>query len=179
MNDSALPYRELAQRLITRFTIHPDHITVASETVGNGTHIYIAVQGHPDDQGLLIGKDGNNARSIQSILSMAAQANRHTLSYRIAEPKDGERGTITEFKQCDHWTEKQMVEVRNILLSTLKEITHANVKVENHLDDKGDTFIVVVPDKTFPISVENALNTIFRAIGRKAGRKISVNIKRI
>jgi predicted RNA-binding protein YlqC (UPF0109 family) len=64
--DSLLLY--IVQRMVT----HPDDVAVTPVESEDGQHLTLRLSVHQDDMGLVIGKDGNIARSLRNLLKVAA-----------------------------------------------------------------------------------------------------------
>lgn len=67
--------QELLTYIVTAIVHHPDEVSVSQLESEDGQHITLRLSVHPEDMGLIIGKEGNIARSLRNIVK--AQAIKH------------------------------------------------------------------------------------------------------
>jgi predicted RNA-binding protein YlqC (UPF0109 family) len=80
----------LLEFVIKQIVIYPDEVAVATVESEDGEHVTLRLSVHPDDMGVVIGKDGNTARSIRNILKVAALKNQQRVYLDILESGDTE-----------------------------------------------------------------------------------------
>ena len=66
---------------------HPDDLKVSRSIVEMG--VLLEVHAHPEDMGTIIGRDGQNAKALRTILRVVGARHDARLNLRIAEPEGG------------------------------------------------------------------------------------------
>ena len=67
--------QELLTYIVTSIVHHPDEVAVTQVESEDGQHVTLRLSVHADDMGIIIGKEGNIARSLRNIVK--AQALKH------------------------------------------------------------------------------------------------------
>lgn len=63
---------ELLSYIVTSIVRHPEDVKVSQVENEDGTHITLRLAVHPDDMGLIIGRQGSIARALRNIVKAKA-----------------------------------------------------------------------------------------------------------
>lgn len=64
--------KELLTYIVTSIVTHPDEVEVTQVESEDGKHITLRLSVHPDDMGLIIGRQGNIAKALRNIVKARA-----------------------------------------------------------------------------------------------------------
>jgi predicted RNA-binding protein YlqC (UPF0109 family) len=150
---------------------HPQDLQV--EQIVDPNVVQLRIRGHRADQGLLIGSNGQNVKAMQTILAQIAARRDQKVRIRILEPHIGEVGPNAPFEPNPHWTAKEDELTAEYVSNLLGEITGFAQSVEVHSDSASDSTSIRWAGKSDSSELEDALHTLFRAIGKTQGRLLS------
>lgn len=77
--------QELLSFIVTAIVRHPEDVVVTQVESEDSQHITLRLTVHPEDMGLIIGKGGNIARSLRSIVKAKAIKNSQKVYIDIIE----------------------------------------------------------------------------------------------
>lgn len=83
--------KEFVQFIVENLVNHPDEVGITRSVDEMGVLISVSV--HADDMGIIIGKDGRNARALRTLARIVGAKNDARVNLRIEEPEDGERSS--------------------------------------------------------------------------------------
>jgi uncharacterized protein len=94
------PDKDYLSMLIKGLVDHPEDVEI-TRTLDN-LGVLLAVTVHPEDMGKVIGKDGNIAKAIRTLLKVVGMKQNARLNFKINEPVGGKRfGEFNETKSVD------------------------------------------------------------------------------
>jgi predicted RNA-binding protein YlqC (UPF0109 family) len=64
--------QELLTYIVQSIVQHPESVDISQVISEDGSHITLRLSVHPDDMGIIIGKEGNVARSLRNIVKVLA-----------------------------------------------------------------------------------------------------------
>jgi predicted RNA-binding protein YlqC (UPF0109 family) len=64
--------RELLHYVVTAIVHHPDDVVITEVVSEDGSHLTLRLSVNQEDMGLIIGRDGNIARSLRNIVKVLA-----------------------------------------------------------------------------------------------------------
>lgn len=78
---------------------NPDAVVTSRSVDEMGVLLMLTV--HPDDMGKIIGKDGNTAKSLRTLLRVVGMKHNARVNLKINEPVGGKRDASGEMKTVD------------------------------------------------------------------------------
>ena len=82
---------ELLTFIVQHIVQNPDDVRVTAVPSEDGQHLTLRLSVNPEDMGMVIGRDGNTARSLRNLLKVAAIKNHQRVYLDILESgKDSE-----------------------------------------------------------------------------------------
>lgn len=91
--------KEFLETLIKSLVNHPDEVSVERKVDEMG--VLLSLKVHPDDMGIIIGKQGSVARAIRTLVRIVGLKNHARVNLKIEEPagkkeekKEGDLGDI-------------------------------------------------------------------------------------
>lgn len=95
--------KEFLQYIVTSIVDNPESVKIGRTVDEMGVLLSLSV--HPDDMGKIIGRQGNTARAIRTLLRVVGLKNNARVNLKINEPEGSERAlaqnvgsTIDELK---------------------------------------------------------------------------------
>ena len=82
--------QEFLEYVVKSLVDHPEAVKVTRTVDEMGVLITLDV--HPDDMGKVIGRNGNTAKSIRTLLRVVGMKNNARVNLKINEPEGGMRG---------------------------------------------------------------------------------------
>lgn len=76
---------ELLTFIVQHIVEHPDDVEVIAVPSEDGQHLTLRLSVNPEDMGMVIGRDGNTARSLRNLLKVAAIKNHQRVYLDILE----------------------------------------------------------------------------------------------
>jgi len=73
---------------------HPEDVQTEREVDEMGVLITLHV--NPEDMGMVIGKEGRNAKALRTLLRVLGAKSNARVNLKIAEPEEGEKTETTE-----------------------------------------------------------------------------------
>jgi hypothetical protein len=86
--------QEFLEYVIKSLVDHPEDVKTERKVDEMGVLITLSV--HPEDMGQIIGKGGDTARSIRSLLRIAGSKNNARVNLKIEEPEGSTRRSTTD-----------------------------------------------------------------------------------
>lgn len=80
--------QELLTYIVTSIVHHPDSVQVTQMESEDGQHVTLRLSVHPDDMGVIIGRNGNIARSLRNIVKARALKKNQKVYIDILEAED-------------------------------------------------------------------------------------------
>ena len=80
--------QELLTYIVTSIVHHPDSVRVTQMESEDGQHVTLRLSVHPDDMGVIIGRNGNIARSLRNIVKARALKKNQKVYIDILEAED-------------------------------------------------------------------------------------------
>ena len=78
---------------------HPEAVKTVRKVDEMGVLLTLDV--HPEDMGKVIGRSGNTAKAIRTLLRVVGMKNNARVNLKINEPEGGKRETMTASKTVD------------------------------------------------------------------------------
>lgn len=78
---------------------HPDHVAITRTVDEMGVLLTLTV--HADDMGKIIGRDGNIAKAIRTLLRVVGMKHNARVNLKVNEPVGGKRYAEGEMKSVD------------------------------------------------------------------------------
>lgn len=75
--------RDLLDYIVKQIVSHPEDVTI--EESNEGGQVNLALQVHPDDMGVVIGKGGQTIKSIRKLLAVRAMAENVRINVQLIE----------------------------------------------------------------------------------------------
>lgn len=170
--DTPLNLPEIYTRYASMMVRHPDLLRVESEETGEMCEI--RVRGHHGDHGLLIGASGRNVKAMQFILAEIGKRDRRAVRVRVFTPWVGEAQPPQRFEPRSGWQREDDERLAGAAAELLGHLRGSEEVVEAIADPKGDRTALRWKCWYVPSTeLEDAIYTIFRAIGKTQGRLIS------
>lgn len=72
---------------------HPDDVKINRTVDEMG--VLITLEVHPDDMGKIIGRQGNTAKAIRTLLRVVGMKNNARVNLKINEPEGGKKPTVS------------------------------------------------------------------------------------
>ena len=95
--------KEFLEFLIKALVDHPDDVKVDRKVDEMG--VLLSLKVHPEDMGQIIGREGNTAKAIRSLVRIVGLKNHARVNLKIEEPEGGrvirERGASSEKEASD------------------------------------------------------------------------------
>lgn len=84
--------KEFLEYVIKSIVDHPEAVKVARQVDDMGTLLTLDI--HPEDMGKVIGRMGNTAKSVRTLLRVVGMKNNARVNLKINEPEGGKRSQI-------------------------------------------------------------------------------------
>ena len=84
------PDQEVLEFIVKSIVDHPDE--VKTERVVDEMGVLITLHVHPEDMGAVVGRQGNTAKAIRTILRIVGARHNARVNLKIAEPEGSTRG---------------------------------------------------------------------------------------
>jgi hypothetical protein len=81
--------QEFIEYVAKNLVNHPE--SVKTERVLDEMGVLITLQVHPDDMGYIIGKEGQTAKALRTLLKIVGAKAKARINLKIAEPEGGRR----------------------------------------------------------------------------------------
>ncbi len=91
--DSLLTF--IVQHIVT----HPDDVAVSQVESEDGQHLTLRLSVHPEDMGIVIGREGNIARSLRNLLKVAALKRHQRVYLDILEAGSAAKDVVDEVEE--------------------------------------------------------------------------------
>lgn len=82
--------QEFIEYIVKNIVNHPEDVRTDRKVDERGVLITLHV--NPDDMGYVIGRQGQTARALRTLLKIVGAKNNARINLKIHEPEDGERG---------------------------------------------------------------------------------------
>ncbi len=86
--------KEFLEFVIKSLVDHPEAVIVGRKTDDMGVLLTLDI--HPDDMGKVIGRMGNTAKSVRTLLRVVGMKNNARVNLKINEPEGGKRSASAE-----------------------------------------------------------------------------------
>ncbi|HLC38994.1 MAG TPA: KH domain-containing protein [Patescibacteria group bacterium] len=83
--------QEFVEYVVQALVSHPDDVTVKRTVDEMGVLIELTV--NPEDMGQVIGKEGQTAKALRTLLRVLGAKNNARINLKIIEPAGGQRST--------------------------------------------------------------------------------------
>ena len=91
--------QEFLEQLVKSLVDNPDSVKV--ERTVDEMGVLLTLDVHADDMGKIIGRSGNTAKAIRTLLRVVGMKNEARVNLKINEPEGGTRSPATETTQPD------------------------------------------------------------------------------
>lgn len=173
-------YTTLIKRIYQFILVHPELLRIESKIQGD-KFIYL-MQGHATDQGLMIGTGGQNVKALQTIGRVIATRARLRPEFKILEPWTGEKTVQNRPASDEQWEIEQkdapIVTLLGYVCEAMFEKACQVEKIEHRTMESGERasiYPIRFLNELPPMDVQDAIRTLFHAIGRALGRKIMIH----
>lgn len=85
------PDQAFLESIVTQLVDHPESVKITRETDDRG--VLLLLQVHKNDMGKVVGREGQNAKAIRSLLRVIGARTRSHVGLKIEEPEGGTRDT--------------------------------------------------------------------------------------
>lgn len=164
------PYVDLLKTILTWMITRPEFLRF--DVVPTSAGISLGVHCHVDDYRFIIGKKGRAVRALQTIFSVIGQASGQKISISVSDP-GGLRNEGTVIPPMSWERDK---EIGALFERTLKASSFYGAKVLPQ-SAGNKTVLTVHPGKFVPEELHEALEIIFRAMGRMNGRYVELDVR--
>lgn len=89
--------KEFVQFVVENLVNNPDDVEVNRSVDEMG--VLLSVNVNPDDMGIIIGRDGRNARALRTLARVVGAKNDARVNLRIEEPEGGKRDKGSDKKE--------------------------------------------------------------------------------
>ena len=171
MND-ATKLADLLKTAVRGFTqFHDDmKVKIAQPTRHS---LFLSFQAHRDDMGKLIGEGGCMVKAMRQVAQAMGDSIQTRVRLNIVEPVKGEKQPTPPPKKNPAYR----IEPEVALLQGIGEMIFNDGVTVKSLDvDDESSVLVLIADEQHDDALAFHLNTIFTAIGRTQGRKLSVEV---
>lgn len=86
--------KDFVETMVKFLVGHPDEVEVKRSVDEMGVLLSVSV--HPDDMGIIIGRNGRNARALRTLARVVGAKNDARVNLRIEEPEGGKRAKKEE-----------------------------------------------------------------------------------
>lgn len=76
--------KDLLSYIVTSLVSYPEEISIDEQKADGNVDLNLTV--HPDDMGIIIGKNGQTIRSIRKLLTIRAMAENVRVNLQLVEP---------------------------------------------------------------------------------------------
>ena len=90
---------EFVEYVVKQIVNHPDDVKVERKIDEMGVLITLDV--HPEDMGMIIGREGATAKALRTLLRVIGAKNNARVNLKINEPEGSERKAAPERKSID------------------------------------------------------------------------------
>lgn len=175
--------------LVAAFTFHPEAIEIDSQVAAGS--VYWMLRGHPDDEPVLIGKQGGHVRALTFLIQEIGKARGETHTFRLmTEHKPRARPPMEQRSAMRFDPEP----ARELLVRVLQELAIGDFLVEVGpgvgerralmfeftitVRDQRDANVLLAHhvDEDNANSLVETLGTLFRAIAKKNGVRFEVKV---
>lgn len=101
--------REFVEYLVKSIAKNPDDVVVEEKQLDE-TYIKEEITVHPDDMGLVIGRDGRTIRSVRELAKAKAIKENVKVDVELLEPDRGERSEPAEEAETETSKEESMID---------------------------------------------------------------------
>lgn len=91
--------RDFVEYVVKQIVNHPDDVKVDRKIDEMGVLITLDV--HPEDMGMIIGREGATAKALRTLLRVIGAKNNARVNLKINEPEGSEKKTGNERKSID------------------------------------------------------------------------------
>lgn len=149
---------------------HPEHLKV--EVAAGLSSIVVSVAGHRADTGSLMGKECKHKNAIEQLLKFAA--NGREVKVTIGEGHIGDKSQFRDVPLKTSWSTVDDTRLSTAVLDLvdLLEFDGRTVRVQS----AGQDSIVTILSPVASPELQQALHDIFRAWGRRNGRRVRVEM---
>lgn len=166
MNDSK-NYSPLMKKIIDGLVYHPSRTSVRQVRHGDDVDLFVTV--HSDDMGLVIGKDGKTAKSLQSLFRNIGLAQNEAVGVSIKDEGTKQfNGKINKFQNRSWNKTPDIIEIMERGLSGLG--FESRIESEEFHDK---TLLTVT--STVPLVQFEDLGWILKMICSHSGRKLAID----
>ncbi len=82
-------YQDFVEHVVKNLVDHPDDVSTEKTVDERGVLITLKI--NPEDMGYVIGRQGQNARAIRTLLRLVGARNNARVTLKIEEPEGGSR----------------------------------------------------------------------------------------
>jgi len=86
--------QEFIEYIVKAFVDKPDQVTTTRTVDERGVLLELKVD--PSDMGKVIGKQGQTAKAIRTLLRVVGAKNNARINFKIAEPEGGKKSTTSD-----------------------------------------------------------------------------------
>ncbi len=86
--------QEFIDYIVKSIVDHPDDVKTDRKVDEMGVLLTLHI--HPEDMGKIIGRSGNTAKAIRTLLKVVGRANNALVNLKIEEPEGGRRSASTQ-----------------------------------------------------------------------------------
>lgn len=91
--------QEFLEMLVKALVDHPEKVVVGRKVDEMG--VLISLDVHPEDMGKIIGRQGNTAKAIRTLLRVVGMKNNARVNLKINEPEGGKGSTMSAAASVD------------------------------------------------------------------------------
>lgn len=165
------PHVDLLKTILTWMITRPDYLRIVP--VRTSTGLSMGVHCHVDDYRFIIGKGGRAIIALQMIFSVIGQTERKRFSISVSDP-GGLRNEATVIPPIS-WDRDQ--ELAALLERVFRACSFGKTTVTAQ-SAGNKTILTVKPVGQFvPEELKEAINVIFRAMGRMNGRYVELDVR--
>lgn len=177
-------YTDLVSKLFSFLLVHPEQVRMEISESFTGPGLVLLIQSHATDQGLIIGGKGQTLNSLRTVVGIIALRAGLDITIKLLEPWTGEKVVTSRPGDDPDWIAGDKTQPITELLDYICRAMFADYtgKLNVTHDPRGGdgapaTQLNVTLGAKPPMSVTDAITTLFHAIGRAKGRNIEVHAR--
>lgn len=163
-------HSSLLKTILTWMITRPDYLQIVAVPTGSGLNL--GVQCHVDDYRFIIGKSGRAIQSLQMIFGVIGRAEGKTIKISVSDPG----GVRSEDTVIPPMSWDRDIELGELLKQILAQCTFVKARVEPQ-SAGNQTILTVHPGRFIPEELQEAIDVIFRAMGRMNGRFVELDVR--
>lgn len=149
---------------------YPEHLRV--EVAAGLTSVVISLAGHRSDTGSLMGKECRHKNAVEQLVRHVAGD--RDVKVTIAEGHTGDKTPPRDVPMKNDWTTRDDARISTAVLNVIDLLGFDGRTVR--VQSAGQDSIVTILSPVESPELQQALHDIFRAWGRRNGRRVTVEM---